>query len=349
MTPEPLHVLIVDDSALMRAMLRQSLQGLGARVEAPATLDGAREALGLPGGHTDVDVLLLDLVMPGTDGLTFLRELRAHAHLQDLSVIMVTALQEDDRLDEAFAAGANDYVTKPVRPTVLCARTLHAARLTRALRARREREAQLELMTASLRSLNEQLTELSVTDGLTGIANRRAFDAHLDRALSLHARSGLSVTLIMLDIDHFKRYNDTLGHPAGDACLQEVAALLRDCTPRRTDLTARYGGEEFALLLLDTDLTGGLTVARRVISALAERRLPHPGHPLGYVTVSLGVACTELTGEVPLREAADQALYRAKHAGRNGAFAWTHPLDVPGAPDVRPPTPAGSGADQPPT
>ena len=132
MSAEPLHVLIVDDSALMRAMLRQALRDLGARVEAPATLDGAREALGLRGGHTDGDVLLLDLVMPGTDGLTFLRELRAHAHLQDLSVIMVTALQQDDRLDEAFAAGANDYVTKPVRPTVLCARTLHAARLTRA-------------------------------------------------------------------------------------------------------------------------------------------------------------------------------------------------------------------------
>lgn len=345
MTPEPLHVLIVDDSALMRAMLRQALRDLGARVEAPATLDEAREALGLRGGHTDVDVLLLDLVMPGTDGLTFLRELRAHAHLQDLSVVMVTALQEDDRLDEAFAAGANDYVTKPVRPTVLCARTLHAARLTRALRARREREAQLEHLTGSLRALNDQLTALSVTDALTGLANRRAFDAHLTRALALHARSGLNVTLIMLDIDHFKRYNDALGHPAGDECLREVATLLRDCTPRRTDLTARYGGEEFALLLLDTDLAGGLTVARRVVSALTARRLPHPGSPLGFVTVSLGVACTADTPDLPLAEAADQALYRAKQAGRHRALAWTPAPDGPVTPEL-PPVHAESGADQ---
>ncbi|BBN96742.1 diguanylate cyclase [Deinococcus grandis] len=148
----------------------------------------------------------------------------------------------------------------------------------------------------------------------------------------------------MLDIDHFKRYNDTLGHPAGDACLQEVAALLRECTPHRTDLTARYGGEEFALLLLDTDLAGGLTVARRVVSALTARRLPHPGSPLGFVTVSLGVACTADTPDLPLAEAADQALYRAKQAGRHRALAWT--VGVPGEPTCPAVRPARTASRQ---
>lgn len=131
----------------------------------------------------------------------------------------------------------------------------------------------------------------------------------------------------MLDIDHFKRYNDTLGHPAGDACLQEVAALLRECTPHRPDRPLRLRGLRAAAR---HGPDGGVTVARRVISALAERRLPHPGHPLGFVTVSLGVACTADTPDLPLAEAADQALYRAKQAGRHRALAWT--VGVPGEP-----------------
>ncbi|GGJ76130.1 GGDEF domain-containing response regulator [Deinococcus aquiradiocola] len=317
-----MNVLIVDDSPLMRAMLASALTPTGAAVTAPATLDDARTLLGMPGGVTDVDVLLLDLVMPDTDGLTFLRELRAHPHLEDLSVIMVTAMQEEDRLDEAFAAGANDYVTKPVRPGALCARASSAARLTRALRSRREREAELKMLNDRLADLNAQLETLSLTDGLTGISNRRAFDQGYERALALHTRTGLPVTLLLLDIDHFKRYNDTLGHPAGDACLQQVARVVRSQVNRAADVVARYGGEEFAVLLLDTHLQGGRCVADRILAALRDAAIPHPAHPLGQVTVSIGVAGHGLSGMVSLKDAADEALYRAKAAGRARAVVW---------------------------
>ncbi|GAA0514909.1 diguanylate cyclase [Deinococcus depolymerans] len=328
-----MNVLIIDDSALMRAMLTQALAPTGAFIRAPGTLDEARLALGMTGDpdgtHEDgVDVLLLDLIMPGTDGLTFLRELRAHPHLEDLSVIMVTAVQEEEQLDAAFQAGATDYVTKPIRPAALCARTTSAARLTRALRSRREREAELLVLNGRLNALNDQLETLSQTDALTGIANRRAFDAQYAHALALHARSQLPVTLLMIDIDHFKWFNDALGHPAGDACLQQVARTLRACAPRSTDLVARYGGEEFAALLLDTDRAGGETVAGRIREALGALGLPHPRHPLGVVTVSIGVAdAADLSEEdtragVGLKDAADRALYHAKASGRNRAETW---------------------------
>ena len=132
--------------------------------------------------------------------------------------------------------------------------------------------------------------------------------------LALAARSEVTSALILGDIDLFKRYNDLLGHPAGDACLQAVADVLRGACRRATDQVARYGGEEFALLLIDTDLSGAQRVAARVHQLLAEAALPHPDHPLGRVTLSLGVA---LTGGADLKQEADQALYRAKAQGRN--------------------------------
>lgn len=301
-----MNILVIDDSALIRAILTRTLTPIGA-VHAPGDLQGARDLLGFHSGQCDMDVVLLDLEMPERDGLSFLRDLRAHPHLADLSVIMVTSTQETERLDDAFAAGANDYVTKPAHDNVLRARTLHGARLTRALRAAKDRERELA-------AANVQLEQLSLTDALTGLANRRAFDQQYTQALALAQRSRMPSTLIMADIDHFKRYNDALGHPAGDACLQQVAAVLRRSCHRRTDLAARYGGEEFALLLLDTDLRGAQEVAGRVHAALEDAAIPHPDHPLGRVTLSLGLAST---AAADLKGAADAALYRAKAQGRN--------------------------------
>lgn len=305
-----MNILVIDDSALIRAMLTRTLTPIGA-VYAPGDLQGARDLLGFHTGQCDMDVVLLDLEMPERDGLSFLRDLRAHPHLTDLSVIMVTSTQETERLDDAFAAGANDYVTKPAHDNVLRARTLNGARLTRALRAAKDRERDLA-------AANAQLEQLSLTDALTGLANRRAFDQQYAQAVAIAQRSHVPLTLIMADIDHFKRYNDALGHPTGDACLQQVAALLQRSCHRHTDLAARYGGEEFALLLLDTDLRGAHEVARRIHTALELASIPHPDHPLGRVTLSLGLASTASTD---LKGAADAALYRAKAQGRNSTAA----------------------------
>ncbi|NTY02564.1 diguanylate cyclase [Deinococcus sp. JMULE3] len=306
-----MNILVIDDSALIRAILTRTLSPIGA-VHAPGDLQGARDLLGFRSGACDMDVVLLDLEMPELDGLSFLRDLRAQPHLADLSVIMVTSTQETERLDDAFAAGANDYVTKPAHDNVLRARTLNAARLTRALRAAKDRERDLA-------AANAQLAHLSLTDALTGLANRRAFDTQYEQALALAQRSARPTTLIMADIDHFKRYNDALGHPAGDECLRRVADVLRASCQRRTDLASRYGGEEFALLLLDTDPRGAHEVAGRIHAALEAAAIPHPDHPLGRVTLSLGLASTAAPD---LKDAADEALYRAKARGRNRTEEW---------------------------
>ncbi|WP_380102763.1 GGDEF domain-containing protein [Deinococcus rufus] len=323
MAAEELRVLIVDDSVVVRLMLTRALEPLGAQVRCPASLAEARELLGMT-GHAPpaVDVVLLDQVMPEMDGVSFLREMRTHAHLQELSVIMVTAVQDEAQLEVAFAAGAMDYVTKPCPPATLRARTSSGARLTRALRASRERALELQSANAQLADLNAQLSSLSMTDALTGLANRRAFDRAYDYALAQHTRSGMSVALLMVDIDHFKRYNDALGHPAGDRCLQQVAAALRGCVRRSTDVVARYGGEEFAALLTDTDLPGAAAVGQRILRRLTEEHILHPEHPLGHVTVSIGVAALPDAQQHGLKDAADHALYRAKATGRNRTVMW---------------------------
>ncbi|WP_309571463.1 diguanylate cyclase, partial [Deinococcus sp.] len=327
-----LNVLIIDDSPVVRLMLTRALEPLGAHVNCPASLAVAREHLGMAGGGltgrgtSDIDVVLLDQVMPEMDGVSFLREMRGYAHLQELSVIMVTGVQDEAQLEVAFDSGAMDYVTKPCPPATLRARTFSGARLTRALRASRERALELLLVNAQLADLNGQLQSLSMTDALTGLANRRAFDLAFDHALGHHDRSGLGVALLMIDIDHFKRYNDALGHPAGDMCLQQVAAVLSGCVRRSTDLVARYGGEEFAALLSDTDVIGAEVVARRILERLTRERLTHPDHPLGIVTVSMGLAALPHAVDHGLKDAADHALYRAKAGGRNRAELWTPPV-----------------------
>ncbi len=183
--------------------------------------------------------------------------------------------------------------------------------------------------TATLRGLaqqfviqrqNAELERLALTDGLTRLANRRALDQAVEREWRRAEREDRPLAAVILDIDHFKAFNDTCGHPAGDACLQLVALCLGRHLHRAGDLAARYGGEEFALLLPDTGLDGALAVAEDIRRGVADLAHPHPGAPLGHLTVSLGVACRRPGSDgLPggLLEQADRALYRAKAGGRN--------------------------------
>jgi two-component system chemotaxis family response regulator WspR len=174
--------------------------------------------------------------------------------------------------------------------------------------------------TASLRAANEQLERLAALDGLTRIANRRAFDEALPRVWAEHRRHRTSVAVVLCDIDHFKRYNDRHGHPAGDQALIEVAAALAGVSRRGSDLVARYGGEEIVMLLPDADAEGARRMATAALEAVRALALPHGDPQAGpFVTVSFGAAAAvpDASGPEELVARADRALYRAKEAGRN--------------------------------
>ncbi|MBF0235191.1 MAG: GGDEF domain-containing protein [Desulfamplus sp.] len=166
-----------------------------------------------------------------------------------------------------------------------------------------------------------QLNELSNTDRLTGISNRRYFDIRLNEELSRAARNDTATAILLLDIDHFKRYNDHYGHPQGDECLQRVAMCLRKAISREIDFVARYGGEEFVVVLADTDVYGAEVVAKRIINELSEQKIPHADSPVApFVTASIGIACCKRVSAEDLVALSDSALYKAKQNGRNRYF-----------------------------
>jgi len=243
------------------------------------------------------DLVLLDVQMPGMDGHELFAELKADPLLRSIAVIFLTAQDDPDDESRALDAGAADFITKPFNPSVVRARVRTQLTL--------KRQADL-------------LRELAFIDGLTGVHNRRHFDERFLAETRRAQRSRSPLAVVLADVDHFKRYNDALGHLAGDDCLRRVAAALRSCLRRPTDLLARYGGEEFVSLLPDTDLAGAIGVAQLMEDSVRALALPHPGIE-GSVTISLGVAAGGQTQG--LVEAADKALYLAKAAGR-GRVSW---------------------------
>jgi diguanylate cyclase (GGDEF)-like protein len=177
-----------------------------------------------------------------------------------------------------------------------------------------------EQVEADLRNAKEALKLIATHDSLTGLGNRRLFEGALDIEFSRGARQSSSLSLIMLDIDYFKRYNDAYGHVAGDHCLAEVARAVKGCCHRKADLAVRYGGEEFAVLLPDTDIHGAMVIAEQIRRSVMDKNIIHSGSPSGFVTVSLGCYSFVPTGRDSMEvfiERADAALYQAKHSGRN--------------------------------
>ncbi|MCB1919153.1 MAG: diguanylate cyclase [Candidatus Competibacteraceae bacterium] len=246
------------------------------------------------------DLILLDVVMPGMNGYQVCERLKQDPLTREIPVIFVTAKDQEEDEEIGLRLGAVDYLTKPVRPGIVRLRVgIHL----------------------ELKRYRDYLARLSMTDGLTGIANRRRFDEFLEIQWLHVARSRTVLSLILADVDHFKAYNDHYGHVAGDHCLQRVATTLASGLTRRTDLAARYGGEEFACVLLGTDHADALVVAERLRRQVASLRLDHARSPEhSFVTVSMGVATLEPDQHVDpqaLIEKADQHLYQAKKMGRN--------------------------------
>jgi diguanylate cyclase (GGDEF)-like protein len=300
---ERASLLVVDDDEMTRDVLARRLQRIGHAVV--SARDGA-QALELI-GQQPFDAILLDIKMPGLTGFDVLKKIRQTKSVTDLPVLMVTSSDDSDSVVEALELGANDYITKPLDFPVALARIRTQLLLRR--------------VVVALEEANRKLERLSFLDGLTNIANRRRFDEYLGLEWRRAQREQTPVSLILVDVDFFKLFNDHYGHEAGDEVLKRVAATLDATVGRPADLVARYGGEEFVVVLPGTDVQGAARLAERLRAAVAAMEIPHAqSRTAPHVTISLGVATI-----VPAREgapeglvtAADQALYEAKREGRN--------------------------------
>jgi two-component system, cell cycle response regulator len=290
-------VLVADDSRVVRVMLRRQLEARGLRVEEAE--DGHQAVRGCR--MLRPDVVLLDVEMPGLDGYTVLRILREDAELSEIPVVFLTAHAETEDVVRGLQLGAHDYLRKPFEPSELIARVSAALRVKSLQDELRRRNAELETVTR--------------TDALTGICNRRHLEERLHGMLAAARRHHQPAAVLMIDVDHFKRVNDTLGHAGGDAVLRQVADRLHRRV-RLEDVVGRWGGEEFVVLSDATDAAAAEVLAGRLLAAVGGSPFAIEGADDVGVTVSIGCAAGTDDAEALLRRA-DAALYEAKSNGRN--------------------------------
>lgn len=297
--PQP-EVVIVDDQPANLDLLAKLLSSHGYRVRAfpDAELAIASMQLALP------DIVLLDIGLPGLDGYGACQRLRSDAATQDLPIIFLSARVDAEDIVHGFDVGGSDYVTKPIRERELLARIRVHVRV---------------------KQLQDRLRQQSATDSLTGLFNRRMLDETLETEWRRNHRQKSWLAAIIVDVDHFKLYNDRYGHQKGDLCLRAVSHAIAAAARRSGDFVARYGGEEFALILPNTDMLGARLVANRILESVRGLRLPHERSPTAdVVTVSLGVVSLVPERDAKataLIEVADQRLYLAKRRGRDCVIA----------------------------
>lgn len=290
-------VLIADDSLVVRAVVRSHLEEVGYRVlEAVDGIDAIDECRrGAP------DVVLLDIEMPGLDGHQVLAQLKADPALRDIPVVFLTNRSGMTDIVAGLDGGAHDYLKKPFEPPELVARVAAAAHVKK--------------LQDQLRQRNVELDLVGRTDALTGLYNRRHLEEECGKQQSIACRHGDPLSLILLDIDHFKRVNDSYGHPAGDLVLREFARRLSGQI-RAGDIAGRWGGEEFLVILPRTGLDGARTLGERIRLATSATPTDAAGQDIP-VTVSGGCAVGPIDTVEELVAQADALLYRAKAAGRD--------------------------------
>ncbi|MBK6726880.1 MAG: diguanylate cyclase [Xanthomonadales bacterium] len=317
-------ILVVDDNPANIELLVAILGSHGYRCRVANS--GARAMVA---AAADVpDLVMLDIAMPGMDGYEVCRQLKAQPATAAVPVIFLSALNGAIDKVQAFGAGGADYIGKPFQIEEVLVRVENQVRIARMQREVGERNAELARLNAELLEAtqrlelsNAQLRQLSERDGLTGVANRRLFDGSLLEVWSQARNEGRTPALILLDIDHFKEYNDARGHLAGDDCLKRVAGALEAEAAAAGALVARYGGEEFAVLIDDSQRTDPALLAEALRARVELEALSHPRSAAApVVTVSVGYAALAASAKLEpalLIDAADRALYRAKSDGRN--------------------------------
>lgn len=313
-------VLIVDDDPAARLLLSQLVAQLGRRAVA---VDSGRDVISTLNSEK-IDLILLDVIMPGTSGIELLEHVRADGDHQNIPVLIVSGTAAKETVIRCIQIGADDYLVKPLDPVLLRARVV-AALERKALRdgERAYLQQLLDLKqkladrNLELERVNRQLEAAALTDVLTGLPNRRFAMTELNRTWSDASRHSHAIACLLIDVDHFKRINDTLGHDAGDFVLRAVAGRLRS-TVRSEEVVCRIGGEEFLVICRSSDRTGSLQCGERLRVAVAGQPVEHRGHVIP-VTVSVGVAERTPTVLDPdhLLKLADLAVYQAKQTGRD--------------------------------
>jgi diguanylate cyclase (GGDEF)-like protein len=290
-------ILIVDDTKINRDFLAGVLQ---AQYKVIVAKRGEQALKAAQKEQNQPDLILLDIIMPGMNGYEVCQRLKENPLTQNLPVIFVTSMDDIDDETKGFALGAVDYISKPVSPPILLARVKNHLRMKRK---------------------SDLLEQLASLDGLTEIPNRRSFDENLRREWNRARRSASTLSLVMMDVDYFKQYNDNYGHGAGDECLKQLANALTGAINRPSDFIARYGGEEFCAILPETDREGARKIAESFRLAVADLAMAHDYSEVSQqVTISVGTATTtvsEAHAADALLKLADDQLYSAKMQGRN--------------------------------
>lgn len=291
-----MRVLIADDMNSMRSMLAKVIKSMGFDVIVAADGDEAVKAL----QEKDIDIAIIDWEMPSLNGIEVIEWLRSSPRTVYTHVIMITGSDADDRLITALNGGADDFISKPIKPPVLMARIRAGARIV---------------------AMRHEIMALASTDMLTGAVSRRAFFERAEQELSAARRNGRPVSILVADLDHFKKVNDTYGHKGGDAALKAFAAVCAEVL-RPHDTLGRIGGEEFSILLPETTLVEALSIGERLRAAVENHPIP-VGNTVIRITTSLGVAEVDACAQSiePALSAGDRALYRAKEKGRNQVMA----------------------------
>lgn len=288
-------ILVIEDSLLNQHVIQNILQDKYTLARA-LTAREAFEMLPIFRPH----LILLDIILPDADGFKVLETLKGNEENRNIPVIIITGMDSEENEERGLMLGAVDYIKKPFKHGIVSARVNTQIRIIRQM---------------------QTIEQLGMLDGLTGISNRRAFDMHLRFEWNRAIKEDIPLSMIMLDIDHFKEYNDTYGHPQGDIILQSIASILKSETKESSGRVFRYGGEEFSVILPTDSVGGAIHVAERIRNSVETAKVRSLfSDVVTRVTVSAGVASVKPTPDDQMHyliELADQKLYQAKHDGRN--------------------------------
>ncbi|MCF2948697.1 diguanylate cyclase [Paraglaciecola aquimarina] len=293
-------VLVIDDNITTVKLIADALSPEFDVSFATSAEQGLKLAIENP----TVDVIILDIMLPDMDGYQVCKKLKSNSITQKIPVLFATALDQTADQQKGFELGAVDYITKPIEIPILRARATTHARLHRHI---------------------QNLEHLAATDPLTSCANRRTFNDVFSLEWKRSIRTKESLSMLMIDVDDFKQFNDNYGHGKGDECLVTVSRIIANAATRPGDLVSRYGGEEFAVVMPDTDIAGAEKIAQEIINNIIKAKIPHLYSSIEkYVTVSIGVSCISPIASINkelLIEQADKAMYQAKADGKNKFFS----------------------------